>query len=88
MGCSLDLARKLRVITACGMSRSHPFGGNAVSVPLRMEMKCALNVLIARSARLSRWSPGDTNWYLIFASFSIYLMSVFDTSLSILTIFA
>ena len=60
-GWIFDFWSMLSVITACGSSRSQSFDGYVGSVPLRIEIKWALNVLIARSAGLSLWSPGDTS---------------------------
>ena len=44
--------------------------GNSGSTPARMDKKWALNVRIARSAALRRWTSGGTNWYLAYHFFS------------------
>ena len=61
LGCTLDDQRRLRVILACGMSRSQQLSGNSGSVPLSMAMKWFLKVCMAFSGGLALWSQGDTS---------------------------
>ena len=57
------LARsRFSVSSACGMSRSHLSAGNEGAVPARTARKWSLNVRIARSAALRRWTCGGTSW--------------------------
>ena len=53
------------VISACGISSCQKLMGKEGCVLARMEMKCRLNVWIARSALLDRFVCGGTNSYRI-----------------------
>jgi hypothetical protein len=54
--------KRLRVNSACGRSLSQRCSEKSLSQLQRPATKCFLNVRIARSAALRRWTPGGTNW--------------------------
>ena len=57
--------KKLRFIYIWGRRWSHRTLGKSGAIPARMDKKCALNVLMARSSALRLWMSGSTSGYLI-----------------------
>ena len=62
LGLIRDLRSRLSVRTVCGMSWHQMCGGKSVSVPFRMEMKWALKVCVALSARFRLCMCVLTSW--------------------------
>ena len=67
-------------IVACGVSQNHRCIGKWVSTLERPSMKWYFHFLMPRSAALTRWMCGGTNWYSI--SFCLlYFLRLSDDSL-------
>ena len=58
--------KRFWVISAWGTSRSQRWLGKSKSTPANIEMKWALNVLMALSAAFLLCISGGTSWYLTF----------------------
>ena len=62
LGLSVACHRRLIVSSVCIRSLSHINLGKVVPTPASTEIKCALDVLIDRSAIFLLWTFGDTSW--------------------------
>ena len=83
LGVIRDCRRRFKVSSAGSRSWHQSDSGNLSSTPARIEIKCALNVCMARSAWLRRWLPGGTSSYVIpFAVMHSLKASDSDASLS------
>ena len=76
-----DGRRRLRVITACGISLSQMWRGKVGSTEQSPAMKWFLNVCMARSALFLRCRPDGVSWKSM-SSLVISLMRAREASLS------
>ncbi len=81
LGVIRDCRNKFKVSSAGSRSWHQRESGNLSSTPARIEMKCALNVCMARSAWLRRWFPGGTSSYFI-PFWLMHSLKASDASLS------
>ena len=81
VGLILEPHKRLRVISACGSSRSHKCRGKSLSALHSPAMKWFWKVHMALSAALHRCTAGGTNWKSMF-SWCINSFSCCEHSLS------